>query len=302
MPRQGRGSSEVAGRLAMPWYVCKIDVTGLPNAGAGDRMHRWRELAMWAGPSQQGDGKVDPMWLSEQQRQQYRDDGYTVVRGLITPAETDRIRTRLMDFLTGDHDWPNDHFQVLDPSRFRNERDGLVPFGVQRPARREAIFREIADHPNLQSVMTELLGGPITRYTDQALIKHRDVRGESFYHQDSDYWHIPPQRGANAWIALDPVDREAIALAILPGTHRIWEIQPHEAYFDEPALFAARTGEAFKRFRIPLDQIDFSQEVLLPMSPGDTAFFTNYTWHRAEPNLSGQHKAAYAIAYQLQDD
>jgi len=27
-------------------------------------------------------------------------------------------------------------------------------------------------------------------------------------------------------------------------------------------------------------------------------FFTNYTWHRSEPNRTGQTKSYYAIAYQ----
>ena len=241
------------------------------------------------------------MQLSEAQQQQYQEEGYTVVRGLISPAEAGEVRARLMDLLAGDHDWPDEHFQVLDPTRFRNDRGGYLPLGVQQPAKRDEVFRTIADHPNMQSAMTQLLGGQVVRYTDQALIKNKAVRGESFYHQDSDYWHIPPAQGANAWIALDEVDQDAIALAVLPGTQRIWEIQPHEAYYDDPSLHSAQTGQAFKRFRIPFDQIDFSREVLLPMSPGDAAFFTNYTWHRAEPNNSGCHKCAYAIAYQLEN-
>lgn len=242
------------------------------------------------------------MQLSTAQLAQFKEDGYTVVRGLISPTEAAQVRSLLLELQSGHHDWPDEFFQILDPKRFQNERGGFVPFGVQLPAKREKKFQAIADHPNLQAAMTQLLGGPVQRYTDQALIKHKAVRGESFYHQDSDYWHIPPARGANAWIALDEVDRGAIALAILPGTQNVWEIQSHEAYHDEPSLHSAKTGEAFKRFRIPTDQIDFSKEVILPMSPGDAAFFTNYTWHRAEPNLSGEHKAAYAIAYQLQDD
>lgn len=242
------------------------------------------------------------MQLTKDQLQQYKDEGYTVVRGLIPPDKVKAVRARLMELLDGDHDWPETHFQILDPSKFRNPKGGFVPLGVQRPAKQEQVFRDIADHPNLQSAMAQLLGGPVERFTDQALIKNKTVRGESFYHQDSEYWHIPPEQGANAWIALDEVDREAIALAILPGTHKIWEIIPHEAYYDEPSLHNAQTGQAFKRYRIPFAQIDFSKEVLLPMSPGDAAFFSNYTWHRAEPNLSGSHKAAYAIAYQLRKE
>ena len=80
------------------------------------------------------------------------------------------------------------------------------------------------------------------------------------------------------------MDREASALGILPGTHRAGTLAPHEQYFDEPSFHNAATGEAFQCWRIPSDHIDFSREVVLPMSPGDAAFFTNHTWHRAEPN------------------
>lgn len=124
------------------------------------------------------------MTLPEAHRRQYHEEGYTVVRGLIPREETARVRSRLLAILEGDHDWPADHFQVLDPARFRNRDGGFVPIGVQLPARREPVFQETADHPRLRSAMSGLLGGPVTRYTDQALIKSPDVDGVSFYHQD----------------------------------------------------------------------------------------------------------------------
>lgn len=239
------------------------------------------------------------MQLTEEQIEQYRAEGYTVVRGLISPGEGCRVRKRLMDLLAGDHDWPDTHFQVLDPSQFRNNRDGFIPIGVQRPAMQEEVFKAIADHPNLQRVMGQLLGGSVERFTDQALIKHRAISGQSFFHQDSFYWHLAPRQGCNSWIALDEVGVDGCALAIMPGTQQSWTLIEHEGYYDEPSYHNARSGEAFKRWRIPIAEIDFSGEVLLPMSPGDAAFFTNYTWHRSERNNSGVHKCAYAIAYQL---
>jgi len=242
------------------------------------------------------------MQLTEQQRQQYKEQGYTVVPGLISPEEAAGVRSRLMDLLEGNHDWPNAHFQVLDPSKFRNDKGGFMPIGVQLPAKQEQVFKAIADHPNLQSAMAQLLGGPVQRFTDQALIKHRDISGQSFYHQDSYYWRLHPERGCNTWIALDEVGADGCALAIMTGSHKSWTLTPHEQYYDEPSFHNAQSGEAFKRWRIPLDQIDFSREALLPMSPGDAAFFTNFTWHRSEPNQSGSHKCAYAIAYQLRTE
>ena len=80
------------------------------------------------------------MQLTEGQLEQYRTEGYTVVRGLISPEEGCHVRKRLMDLLAGNHDWPDTHFQVLDPSKFRNNDDGFLPIGVQRPAMQEENF------------------------------------------------------------------------------------------------------------------------------------------------------------------
>ena len=239
------------------------------------------------------------MELDESKLRQYEHDGYTTVERLISTAEAAAVRKRLMELLEGEHDWPDLHFQILDPVTFRNTREGFVPIGVQRPAKQEAVFRQIADHVNLQGAMSRLMGGPVKRFTDQALIKNRAIDGQSFYHQDSYYWKIQPRRGCNAWIALDEVGVDASALGILPGTHRDWKLATHERYYDEPNFYAARTGEAFTRWRIPTEGLDLSGEVVLPMQPGDAAFFSNYTWHRSEVNRSGEHKTAYAIAYQL---
>ncbi|MCG3149181.1 MAG: hypothetical protein PCFJNLEI_02641 [Verrucomicrobiae bacterium] len=244
-------------------------------------------------------GTEPTLKLSPQQLAQYRDEGYTVVRGLIPQADCAAVRAKMLDLLAGNYEgWPLSHFQVPDPSKYRNPKGGFVPLGIQVPAQQDETFRKVADHPNLQGVMAQLLGGPVKRFTDQALLKYKEINGQTFYHQDSYYWHLNPELGCNSWIALDTVGKDAIALGMLPGTHKTWTLTPHEEYFDEPSYHSATNSVAFKRFRIPLDQIDFSKEILLPMQPGDAAFFTNFTWHRAEPNRSGQHKCAYAIAYQ----
>ena len=246
------------------------------------------------------------MRLTEQQLQHYKEDGYVVVPQLIPVAELMPVRRRLMDLLEGDHDWPDHHFQVLDPTRFQNPQGGFVPVGVQGPAQREAIFKNIADHPHLQTAMSQLLGGPVKRFTDQALIRKAGLGpeqgGQSFYHQDSYYWRLEPQTGCNVWITLDTVGRNSGALAIMPGTHKNWTLIEHEQYYDNPSYHTASNGKAFQRHRIPLNQIDFSQEVVLPMQPGDAVFFTNFTWHRSEKNLTAEHECAYAIAYQLDDE
>ena len=68
-----------------------------------------------------------------------------------------------------------------------------------------------------------------------------------------------------------------------------------------PPIFGGTSGQPFERHRIPLAEVDDSAEQLLAMRPGDAAFFTNYTWHRGEPNESGAHKCAYAVAYRKKE-
>ena len=151
--------------------------------------------------------------------------------------------------------------------------------------------------------MESLLGGPVVKFTDQTLMKSAHnpspQGGRSYYHQDSYYWRIDPRLGCNCWIALDEVGPDAIALGLIPGSHKDWILVDHESYYDNPAGCRPSNGTRFKRHRIAEDRVDFSKEVLVPMKPGDGAFFTNHTWHRAEPNHSGEHKFAYAIAYEL---
>jgi len=88
----------------------------------------------------------------------------------------------------------------------------------------------------------------------------------------------------------------------MPRSQQGWNLIEHESYFDDPPmghLSAEKGFVPFKRQRVPLEQVDYTQEVLLPMAAGDGLFFTNYTWHRSEPNRSGENRGFYAIAYQV---
>ena len=68
-------------------------------------------------------------------------------------------------------------------------------------------------------------------------------------------------------------------------------LAPHVTLAMHAALMVGEHDEALRL-----------QEVLLPMAAGDGLFFTNYTWHRSEPNRTGEDRAFYAIAYQVKGD
>lgn len=237
----------------------------------------------------------------------YLEEGYCLIPNLIPRASIEAAQRRALEIGQQLAPWPNGHFQVLDPQRYRSPNDTPLPAGIQRPAAQEAVFADVADHANLAEAMAALLGGPVERFTDQIGIKH-DVLSEeqggcSYYHQDSYYWKIAPELGCNCWIPLTEVGAHASALAIMPRTHIGWELVEHESYYDDPPWGHVSNGSftPFKRHRIPHEQVDFAREELIEMQPGDGLFFSNYTWHRSEPNSSGQTHVFYAIAYQRQN-
>jgi len=241
-------------------------------------------------------------FLTEQQIGQYWDTGYLVVKSLIPGNVVKGVRDRLLGIVEGTYgDWNPGLMQVVDPTVRLNPKNRPIPASVQHPAKHDQVFERLACHRRLQSAMSDLLQGPVKLFTDQSINKVNWITteqgGRTYYHQDSWYWRVEPKLGANAWIACDEVGPNAIALAVMPGSHQQWKLIEHESYYDDPRICHGETLKPFMRHRIPLDRVDHTKEILVPMSPGDALFFTNYTWHRSEPNRTCQHKFAYAIAY-----
>mgnify|MGYP002639896568 CR=1 FL=1 len=237
-----------------------------------------------------------------EQIQQYQHLGYCVVPGLIPAELITAARQRLDEIIDTRPAWSPGRFQDLDPARCPG--DAPIAGGIQRPSLEEDVFSSVAQHTNLAQAMAALLDGAAELFTDQLGVKYgwneTEQGGRSYFHQDSWYWKIAPELGCNCWIPLHEVGVDAIALAVMPGSQQGWQLTTHESYFDDPAMGRLTDGTftPFQRHRIPDTLVDCSQEHLIDMLPGDGLFFSNYTWHRSEPNRTGQTKAFYAIAWQ----
>src|SRR5687768_6269122 len=169
--------------------------------------------------------KTSGFALTPEQLGCYREQGYAYVPNLIPRELMAAIRESMLALMHGETgDWSIDHFQILNPDKYKNPKGTFVPVGVQGPAQASETYRAVADHPNLQAAMREILGGPVSRYTDQCLVKSAWITepdaGRTFYHQDSYYWLLKPEAGCNVWIPCEEVGRDAIALAVMPGSHR----------------------------------------------------------------------------------
>ena len=105
--------------------------------------------------------------LNPAQLKQYREDGYCLVRNLIPTAVTGPVRQRTLAVIEELPVWGKEAWHAVDPQRYHNKAGQPIPGCIQLPAKEEAVFRSMADHPNLAAAMSQLLGGPVQRYTDQ---------------------------------------------------------------------------------------------------------------------------------------
>ena len=249
--------------------------------------------------------------VTDEHVRQYEEEGYCLVEGLMPVDLMANAWKRVLEIIEKPPVWKKGRFQVLNPEEYPAPSGDPLPKGIQRPGLEEEVFATVAEHENLSNAMAAVLGGDVALFTDQIGVKHGWVEteqgGRSYFHQDSWYWKIDPKLGCNCWIPFEEVGKDQIALSVMPRSHEDWVLTPHESYFDDPPGFRkAKVGEgdgfvAFKRHRIPEADIDYSGEIRLDMKAGDGLFFTNYTWHRSEPNRTGKTRGFYAIAYQLKE-
>lgn len=235
----------------------------------------------------------------------FQRNGYCVIPGLIPAGVIAAVRARALDIAERPRGYPG-KVHVIDPGRYPRPDQPYHLTSLQRTAQHEPSMKAMAEHENLAAAMADLLGGPVRLTTDQLGYKHgfltEEQGGRSYYHQDAEYWKLPPGVGANCWIPLDAVGPDAITLALMPGSQVGGKIEEHELYSDDPPYGTWDGGfRHYQRRRIPVARIDAKREHVLRLQPGDGVFFGNYTWHRSEPNRSGGTLCFYAIAYQRSD-
>src|SRR5947207_260989 len=116
--------------------------------------------------------------LTPDQLHKYKEEGYVVVHNLIPTVDIGAVRAMLRQIEEGDVNLPPEYAQYPDQAKVTNSKGLRIAAGVQGPATWSPVFKTVADHPNLQSVMSQLLDGPVERFTDQCGIKTGYIKTE----------------------------------------------------------------------------------------------------------------------------
>ncbi|MEV4260728.1 phytanoyl-CoA dioxygenase family protein [Kribbella sp. NPDC049584] len=201
-------------------------------------------------------------------REEFERTGYTLVRGLFSTDEVDRLRDHYMEVR---HRGPRSHDFAGHNS---TDRDPLKRYPRMAQMHRwdETSLQWLID-PRIHEVMTTLLGRSPYAVQTMVYFKPPGSRGQAL-HQDNFYLKADPGTCVAAWMALDRVDEANGCLEVVPGSHR-WPILCTEK---------ADTTVSFTDVTVPLPST--GSAVPVEMEPGDVLFFHGALVHGSNPNVT----------------
>ena len=229
-----------------------------------------------------------PIQLSEEQIEQYHEDGYLVVPDLLRQDEVDA-------FLTHEDD-PNT--QEL--------RNGLLTHLT------DPQWFYLATHPNVSGVAGRLSEGMPrivqTMYLDkEPAEKDEDLGGAGVsLHQDTHYLPNEPNTLMACWIALSDKDPDNGGLCIVPGSHkgalRETELStsPEHASWQTEHTMRAPDGREWKETLHSFHVLGVEDDDLVKLSVprGSGVFFSSLTIHGSYANRSHTRpRLAFAVHY-----
>ena len=235
--------------------------------------------------------------LSAAQHDAFDRDGFVIMRGLLSSAEVEVVKTAIEQdqSLAGGSD---NAIELSDAAGGKTDlhlwsKPGSGTLGLltrsQRVVGTMQRLLAVGQEERASAAGTEVL-----HYHSKTLRKDPEKGGVWNWHQDYGYWYkdffLAPHM-ATAWFAVDPSTRENGCLKVLKGSHTLGRLE-HWAKGDQQGADEERVALALERF----------DEVYCEMEAGDVCFFHALALHSSEGNFSKQRRLAFASAFTRADN
>ncbi len=214
-------------------------------------------------------------------RQQFRDDGYVVVRQFLDAGE--------LSLLTGELDrYIADVVpQLSNAAAFYDDRSRPETLKQLQHMTCDSFFSEYASHPAWKSLAEELLGEEACCDSPEWFNKPPGTDHPTPPHQDNYYFNLIPPSVLTIWVALDAVDTDNGCLRYVPGSH-LNGARPHRR----------SSVLGFSQGISDYADHDMAREVAVHLQPGDASVHHGWTVHRADPNQSTRrHRRSFAMVF-----
>jgi hypothetical protein len=207
-----------------------------------------------------------PKYLSRQQVEQYREQGFLAPVDVMSEDEATGYMRQLQ---AAEVEYP-DHLNA------ENRNNPHLAF---------RFLDELVHHPIIIDAVEDLIGGDFALWGSVLFIKEAHSEHFVSWHQDATYMGIEPQDFVTPWLALTSSNREMGCMSMIPGSH-LGSIHAHDETFHEDNILTRGQQIA---------DVDESSAVDLILKPGQMSLHHARTIHGSRANRSTRRRAGFAI-------
>jgi ectoine hydroxylase-related dioxygenase (phytanoyl-CoA dioxygenase family) len=207
--------------------------------------------------------------LTDEQVQQFHDDGYVILRQRFDAEEMDL----LLKIGRGDAQLANEAHGTKDA------QGGVSRLTLRNHLTEGDIYSAFVQCHRIVDPMEQLFGDEVYHFHHKMMLKEPRVGGAWEWHQDYGYWYkfnhcLWPDMGS-ALIAVDRANKANGCLQVLKGSHKCGRI--------EHGTSGTQTGADMQRVEQLMKRLEL---VYVELEPGDLLIFHSNTLHRSDQNRS----------------
>ncbi len=214
-----------------------------------------------------------PKILTEQQIEQYQDEGYISPVRVVSKAEALSIKSQLEDM------------EAQFPEEVNAESRNNLHLSFE-------FLDALAHNPIIVDAMEDLIGPDIALWASVMFIKEPSSKHYVSWHQDATYMGMDDVNFPTPWIALSPSNLETGCMTMISGSHR-QEIREHEDTFAEHNILTR--GQV-------IAEVDESKGVDLILEPGEMSIHHGAIIHGSKPNKSQQRRIGFSLQSYMPPD
>eukprot|EP01084_Bolivina_argentea_P021398 39756_1 len=239
--------------------------------------------------------------LTESQRKFYADNGYLIIRNLLSQNNCDELNKRFNEFALKPSIRQNELLIMRDvalPPMKNKKKVKVKPIEITKitnPCRDEIYLKNHLRNPKMVKYVGELIGNDIRALNTMHINKPPDVGYLSSRHPlHQDVWYLPLTNHDNiiaAWTATEYCGRNNGGLCVIPGTHKAG------LFIHEPPKGWTKVNYKYYGVEKKIYDKYASKRIHLEMYPGDTVFFHPLLIHGSGANLSNITRKAIVTHY-----
>lgn len=217
--------------------------------------------------------KVDT-GITAEQVSFYRENGYLIVEGALTPDEVEELRRETTAIVRGERG----AFRGLSPAA-PNETDQDILrryLCIHFPHKLSPVMKRYLAHRVIVDVLTRVISPNVKAMQSMLFIKAAGKPGQA-WHQDEIFIPTRDRSLTGGWIALDDATTENGCLWVIPGSHRhgiLWQ----QFHHDDRRFDCTDETRGY-----PYTDAD---AVPVEVKAGAIVFFNGYLLHRSLPNYA----------------